>query len=637
MLLLVPLATLFFFTRGFARRGLGRTGALLAAAVASGLVASVGTEVLSFFSALTRGGVLALWLLALAAAIAWSRRTAGPLDSAVRDDGPIAGADPLLLGGVGLLLLLTATAAAFAGPTNWDSLTYHLPRIRHWLQDRGVANFSTANLRQLTLAPGAEILLAHARLLTGSDGFANFLQWGAFAGAILAARRTAALLGGGTASRVNATLFAATLPMALLQASGTQNDLVVSFWLLAFAPFVLEARGSDAARPTLLAGGALALSVWTKATAYLFGAPFLVWLVLARWKRRGFRAAGELAIAAGLVVVVNAGPWLRNAALFGSPLGPSYDAVNAVRTPAILASNALRNLALHLETPSVGWNRSVEDTVRAAHRLLGVGVDDMRSTWKGAQFRVPPGLRGETLPDADAAALAAFDEDRAGNPVHVLFLAAAVTTLAIRHRRGDSPAAAYLGALAAGAFLFVTVLRWQPWNARLHLPLFLLAAPLAGFAAERWSPVPRRVALAALLLPAFLWPLAHASRPLAGPASVLVMPRADQAFAALPGSREPLRAAARVARADGCDRVGLVLGPDDPEYLLWLSLDESARGGYRAEQVEAPNRSARLSASAGFAPCTIVTLARPGGRQLPPDASFRAGWPGGAIAVERRR
>jgi len=52
-------------------------------------------------------------------------------------------------------------------PYNWDSLTYHLPRIMHWVQNKSVAHYATNIDRQIASPPLAEFINLHIYLLMG--------------------------------------------------------------------------------------------------------------------------------------------------------------------------------------------------------------------------------------------------------------------------------------------------------------------------------------------------------------------------------------------------------------------------------------------------------------------------------------
>ena len=95
-----------------------------------------------------------------------------------------------------------------------------------------MAHYPTHVTRQLWLGPGAEFAIAHLYILTGGDRLANLVQWAAFAGCVIGSAIVAGELGGGPRARALAAIACATLPMAIAQASSTQNDLVASFWVL---------------------------------------------------------------------------------------------------------------------------------------------------------------------------------------------------------------------------------------------------------------------------------------------------------------------------------------------------------------------------------------------------------------------
>ena len=62
-------------------------------------------------------------------------------------------------------------------PYNWDSLTYHLPRIMHWVQNKSVAHYATNIDRQIASPPLAEFINLHIYLLMGKKDVAfNLLQ-----------------------------------------------------------------------------------------------------------------------------------------------------------------------------------------------------------------------------------------------------------------------------------------------------------------------------------------------------------------------------------------------------------------------------------------------------------------------------
>ena len=464
----------------------------LCASLATGAAAIAATELLSLFHSLTFRGIALFWIavcIALLAVITvllrkgrlhWPARRRG-LERSLR----------ILLAGVVVIVLVTGLTALVYPPNNADSMGYHLPRVVHWVQGGSVALYPTHSLRQAYSNPGAEFLLTHVLVLGGSDRFVNLVQWLCFLGCIIGASLIAEALGASRRGQVYTAAVTATIPMAILQASSTQNDLVTSFWMVCFVLFGLHmlkaVRAGRSARQwhyAVFAGGALGLAILTKGTAYVFAVPFAAWflasLLLDGRTVRAGRRVGLVLLILALALVLNAGFFSRNARQ-GSPLtgGPDMlETWNTSFTPGTMVSNALRNSTLHI----YGYPHQVKDlayrAVRKTHSILGLDVNDLATTWMGSTY-----YAGSPGP---------FHEDLAGNPLH--FLLIIVTSLAFffsKRLRRNGKAVLYLFSLVLAALLFCYLLKWQPWGSRLQLPLFVLFSPFVGLALE--TPVPARL------------------------------------------------------------------------------------------------------------------------------------------------
>ncbi len=620
---------------------------LLVAGIVWGVLATAIAEILSALHLFGRFWVAALWALASAGAlslfVAERRRASSP----VRVEGvsqPLPGPDRTLVAGAALLLSLVGLVALVAAPNNWDSMTYHMPRVLHWIQNQSVAHYPTHIVRQLYLNPWSEFAVAQLQMLSGGDHLANLVQWASLIGSVLGVSLIAWELGADRRGQMAAAVIAATLPMGILQGSSTQTDLTVAFWLVCFVYGVLESRrGLWSWETVLCIGASLGLALLTKATAYLFAAPFLLWLGVMWWRRLGVKAWKPGLLVATIVVAINFGHSARNLSLFGSPLGISQGVVNRSRSLPALLSNLLRNAAAHATTPSASANRFLEDQVSRCHRLLGVDVNDPRTTWRGSQFHIPGTLSGRRPPDADEAIYAMFHEDLAGNPVHFLLLLLSIgLVLARRALRRRKDLWAYGSAAVAASLLFCWVLKWQPWHSRLHLPLFLLWSPFVAVAFS--GALPSRLLdwlCFALLLAALPWGLLNATRPLLGEASVFRVARLEQYFTARPELLVPYLGARERLSSHACREVGLVLGPDDAEYPLWVVLKGSPKPPERIEHVEVGNVSGKLRAAGRFSPfaaCAVISLV-PQPAQSTPGSRERVyleSWAGGRMTVRIR-
>ncbi len=585
----------------FRRRGSEWRVASLQGGVAWGTFLALATEGLSLARRLTTGWLVLAWGMLAGALLAWqlsrARRGARGATAPPRAERPSRLLRGLWLGVV-LLLAVVALTGLVAAPNNWDSLAYHLPRVVQWAQAHELRHFPTPYLPQLLHPPFSEFVILHLQLLTGGDRFYNSVQWLALAGSVLGASVIAGQLGAGVRGQTFAAVVAATLPMAILQGSSTQNDLVVSFWIICFAVFARRTLDAEQVGFTdaLWLGASLGLAMLTKATSYFFLAPFVVWVAVAGIVRLRWGAWRPALVIAGLALLLNVGHFGRNVALMGRPLASGEESTNQIRTPAAITSVVIRNLALHVGTRSVAINDRIDGAIRTVHGWLGLDVNDPRTTCWG-QFWIN---RLNTY------------EDAAGNPVHLALIVAALAALAWR-RALHGALGAHLLAVGAGFFLFCLMLRYQPWHSRLHTPLFLLAAPAVGCALEgtRWRRM-ADVTAALLLLAATPWLVFNRQRSLLDLGyyfpSIFRTSRIDQYFTH-PDAR-PLRdeyvSAAEVVRRRGGD-VGLLLPEDAFEYPLWVLLEPGRKVG-RLGNVGVKNLSSRTAGPRPFQPPTVLRL-----------------------------
>jgi hypothetical protein len=540
--------------------------AVVRAAVVLGAVAVLTVEGLSAVRALTFPAVLATWLVLLALA-------AGGAGWRYRRDGVrprIGWARPGVLGvALAVLYLAELVIALVSPPNNWDSQTYHLPKVEHWVRQHDVAFFATAIDRQVGLAPGAEYLLLHLRLLTGGDALYNLVQWSAGLGCALAVSRVAAQLGGGRVAQLVTAFVAGTAPMVVLESTSTQTDLAVAAWVACVATLVLdELRRRTPLRGVALLGAAAGLTALTKATGVLGAAPLLlIWLV-AQLRQRPVRALASAALL-GVVALVLAGPYLyRTTQTFGSPLGPAHETelVSMQRhDPISIFINVLRIGYSVAETPYRPLDRAAVGGITATARGLGVDPSDPEITFFNATFPT------ETWQP---------DEDRAAFPVQAGLVLLGAAILLVR-RRSAGTVRLYAGAFWLAALLHVTTVKWQPWGNRLLLFLLVLGAPLAGLwlAPALARARTRRVAAwaatialavggcAGFLAVGYGWP-----RRLVGTGSVFTESRTAQRFNRRPRWAADYVWAAGAVRASGAHRVGLVQGEDTWEYPWWILL-----------------------------------------------------------------
>jgi hypothetical protein len=444
---------------------------------------------------------------------------------------------------------VVAFTAILSPPNSADAMAYHLPRVIYWAQSGSVAFFPTPYFNQVMLQPMAEYVMLHTYLLTGGDHLVNLVAWGAFVGCLVGVSSIAAEFGLSPRAQAIAALICATLPSAILQASGAKNDFVLALWLVCAVYFAMK-------RDALLLGLAAGLALATKATAYLFLPPML--LALCVWQRK------QLAWIAAGVLLLNTPQYIRNIRLSGFPLGfdsAQGDGVFRWRNEhpgwQSLVSNVLRNTSEQLGARSPNWNNSVFDAVVRTHRALGIDPDDPATTWPGSRFAPP---------------VNANHEANANNRWHLLLYAiAAVFTVRNRQWRP------YAAGLLAAFLLFCLYLKWQPFLARLELPLFVLAAPLGAWILDRLRPQWLALLVCAFLVSGARLPLfANWIRPLTGPHSLFKESRVENYFNDMGqwnNQASYVESVDRVARS-GCRVVEIDISENQLEYPFQALLRE---------------------------------------------------------------
>jgi hypothetical protein len=613
--------------------------AIVRSSLLLGAFAIAVVEAASAFDALTTGTVLAAWIgatVAIAAAVVVRcvkdvdpegvrgqsldvlreelRSRRGATRRTWRRTKSAAAAAPAWQWAVGCVIAILAISAAVlaiaSSPNNFDSQTYHLPRIEHWVRNASVGVYATEIHRQVDLGPGAEYLLTHLRLLSGGDGAYNLLQYLAGIGAVLGASRITAQLGGGPLAQLATVFVLATTPEVLLQATSTQVDLVAAAWVAALATVVLDefTRPGDAhgaalraAAPStdaLYLGLALGLIAITKTTGLLAAAPLLlIWGIgrLARdahrrrpclcgrsparcsradasraWASRGRTVLASAAIIALMLVI--AGPFLaRMQEAFGSPLGPPVlrDSIGVqTADPRLILINALRIAHTNLDTPLFPLSDATAAGINGLANLLGVDPNDPRITFGTSRFPVPAWYP---------------DEDRAAFPLTGLASLAGLAWFAVK---GPRLRRAYAAALVFAFIAVACTVSWQPWVNRLVVFLVVLGAPAAGLLAaalvkgiarSAGDKRRRRAAVSAISVFAVLASIAGLltvaygyPRRLTGAWSVFSLTDMEERFVRRLEWLPQYEEAAAAVNAVEPETVGLVQGNDSWEYPWWI-------------------------------------------------------------------
>ena len=639
----------YLLFRGLAAKNLidkDRRVAWAFATVAVGIVFVVAAECASAARQLTAVTMWILWGLAdvaLAAAIVRRQKPAEIIAglkenwrqfwTALRTELFSSPVNKILFVLAAAMMLFLGAVALLSPTTNWDTLTYHMPRVMHWIQQQSVNHYPTNIRRQLDYAPGGEIQIATLLLFSGNDWPVNLPQWwamltGALAASFLAERLLKWQFGGKPLdpNRVKwcgliAAVVAMTSPHAILQSVSAMNDLRTGMWMILLVLF--GALLVQSPKQILYAGGvaaAFALGVNNKATMCLYSAPFVLALVFFLF-RKSLRSLFLLGAGTAVIGLALNGPWMmRNYRLFhGWLASPETWSITQMRnrTPAKIAANVFRDLSLYANTPWDFTTKMLDNLLTGAIRLTGEPLQDPDCVHSTVTFY----FRG----NSEIAAGDGF-----GEIVDVLPLFfAGITFLAAF--KWKSPLMVYLGLLTLGFVMMCGYLKWEPWQQRLHLVLLLLAAPFAGAALgwvwNRWLVLAFSILLVwnGVLVIAY-----NHFDPIKDEIPIASKSREERYFCFRPELYPSTVEVAHDIINNGVTNVLLKIGLDSWEYPLWVFLkDRGFRGTIHHVFVD-DNPSANLPGPNFDLPGTAI-VSEDVNLPSPPDFGLSVGYDGWTI------
>lgn len=592
ILILIFFIQLFFivFSR---KKELKFRESLLAGTILFAAFVAVSTEILSLFNALNQKSVLIFWLASNLAAgffLYFIKFSLKPVIGKINDFRQSPEIPKGLLYALAAIYALVLLIAVVSPPNTVDGLTYHLPRVGHWIQSESLAPFATSITRQLYQPPLVEFHILHLHLLAGDDRFANLVQFACFILCGVAASSIAEKLKLNIRHQFIAALLAAAVPMAIIQASSPKNDLAAALFLLLFFYFYLDLSEKLKCSSAGLAGLALGLAVLAKTTSVVFCFPVGLLIAGNVFLKPSCRKLRFLVLSAVVVVIglsFSFGHSSRNLQAFGTPFAAD-PVTNQDMSAGILASNLIRNFSIHLGSLPV-LDRSLENAVRG---VLGAEADNPASTYFTTRFAV----------------FYSTDEGYAGNFAHIILISIACGFfIFIYSRRKESELAAILSLSIVGGFIiFCLILQWQPFHSRLHLPLFILGCPLAAAFLERIKPSFSLNAVIISVVAAIPFILFCVQRPLISldGRSVLTAQGERQYFLGEQRIYPAYKAAAAKIKELNASEIGLALAVDynnynygDYEYLLWaMTKSDDFAGAPIFRHVGVKNETRRLNA-----------------------------------------
>ena len=363
-------------------------------------------------------------------------------------------------------------------PNNWDSMTYHLARIPNWIGNGTINHYPTHIYRQLYQPPFSSFLNLHLALLNSTDYLSNTIQLFYLLGSIAVIISILNIYKASIKTKILAVVLTLTIPEVLLQASSTQNDIIVSFFILSCGYFAIKSYKAPLIKGNYFyLGASIGLALQTKATAYIFLTPVLlifgVYFIISTIKTKEFKKISYSISVIILTLALNFGHYNRNYKLTGSLLGvdktESSMYSNQAMSPSLFFLNLLKNASLHIGPFPV--NKFSERLTVFLHDILDVKTNNIETNFNGIEYQGAPNTP--------------IHEDTAPNFLHFYLILVSIPILVIsliKRKINQEINLIVLSIFLLQIVFFCGYLKFQIWHTRLHTPLFFLSIPLVMLA-----------------------------------------------------------------------------------------------------------------------------------------------------------
>jgi len=598
-IILISFLLLFFIFIG--KDGFELRDALVKSFLSNFFLILLSTEVLSLINQITFKGILFFWILiviieliALIRMIQSKKFDLSQINS-LKGKLILTRFEWLIVGLIGVICATTLLIALLSPPNNYDSMTYHMARVAEWIQHQNVNFYPTAIPRQNYSMPFAEYVVLQFQILSRSDLYANLVQWLSFIFSMVIVSLITKELKFSKFTQLVAGFVASATPMAILQSSSTQNDLVLGVLCLSFAYFLLRFVKSYTVEDGIFTAISLGLALLTKGTGYIFCAAIGIFLSVYKIfslteKERKYKLVWSLGLIVVAGLIMNSGHYIRNYNLYGHPLSTANSRITTDNLSLTTTyANLIRNAAVQLATPLPMINNMI---VSATEWTLGENINNSDATFEAAEFSVDFRI----------------NSDYSGNLFQMVLLTLALILLPWLIKNRKSALFFYLLAVFAAIVVFNVSIKWQPWGSRLITPIFLLGSPLIAILINKTISSKKLISSLMVVLFLFSVPflLLNSIRPLVPffeDDSVLYTNRVQKFFSNYPNQYKTFskiispffkgrsilhtdrrmlyflsnfrtyydyNKALRVIEEEKPQEVGLFLGSDDWEYPIWV-------------------------------------------------------------------
>ena len=515
-----------------------------------------------------------------------------------------------------VLFMFISVLAFFTVPYNWDSMTYHLPRIEHWVQNQSISHYGTNILRQISSPVLAEFINLHVFILSGEkDIFLNFLQTCSFFTNAWLIYEMAVKLSCQKKYSKAAVLLFCSMPIAFGEALTTQVDHFAGMWLLIFAFIIIDfwkreekiCFTKEVITKCCIMACCVGFGFLAKPSVsigMLFLTLFLLGICCIR-KDSLLTITKLLGIVVPVILILLAPELIRNMVTFGKPLDQGTGARQLVGTlnPIYLCINGLKNWMFNL--PNIYLPNSDHWLAAIVYRLAGflrVEIDNPTISEDGRNFFLH--------------AAGTYGHDTAINPV-ILFIAVfCFAWFLYRRKKIGQIQRNYTYAVILLYILICILIRWEPFVSRYMLPYLALLCPMVAICIQDFE-LNYKQGVYKNVMVTVICCLCLSELAFMIPYHLKIIEtqgdRPNGYFVYNGDKMSDYIDAASFIEQEGFQNIGLILGGDTYEYPLWKVMPEEVK---RIEHVRIENSSFKYE-NVEFKPeCILVSSGMSGAENM---------------------
>lgn len=388
---------------------------------------------------------------------------------------------------VAIFFVIMLMVAVKTVPYNWDSMTYHLPRVFHWAQNGSVGHYATAISRQVSSPLGGAYVALHVYVMSGkSDRFLNLLQCCSFLTNSVLVYGIAKKIGCSKKYCYMAMLLFCSMPIAFAEAFTTQVDNFAALWMLSTVYLLidllrrenrLEWSKNTYGRVVILSF-CVTFGYLTKPSVGIGMLFFAIWLliVVIRRKDRIIPILIYLFTAFVIMMVLLAPGIARNIATYDALSAPEVGQRQLIGTlkPQEVMVNCVKNLTFNM--PAI-WiydsSTMLYNGVNVLADMLEVDIDNPTIAEDGRAF---------VIHDVQE-----YDHDTAINPiiVYLLIIFAVIGVVKRKKNYLDEMGNRYFRVTGLAFVAFCAILRWEPFVSRYMISYLAILSPAIAWQAEK--------------------------------------------------------------------------------------------------------------------------------------------------------